>query len=114
MYKNEFENIEIYFICEEEGEELVNVEYNNKKDIHYWYFNSYLCYLKWKTNFKGLKIKELTKNLLTIGASRYLIFKIENAEYQNLTEYQILLKDLKKIQPQLKKIINDNEILLKL
>ena len=89
MYKNEFENVEIYFICNEEEEELIKTDYDKEKDIHYWYFNTYLSYKYWKNNFNGLHIKKMSKMLLTIAASRYIIYKLENEEY-NAIEYKIL------------------------
>ena len=114
MYKNEFENIEIYFLCEKTEQEIVEVYYDEQKDTHYWYFNTYPCYLKWKTKFKGLKLQKLTKNLLIIAASRYIISTIENEDYHNAQEYQALINDLNKIEPEIKKIITENEILSKL
>ncbi len=112
MYKSETENIEVYFICYKKEEmELVETYYDDILDIHCWYFNAYLAYKYWKKKFKGLKIQETSKKLLIVAASKYLIYRIENEEYETEQERKRLLKDLEKIQPELQKITNEDSIL---
>ncbi len=115
MYKEKAENVEVYFICYKKEEmDLVESYYDDVLKIHYWYFNAYLAYKYWKEKFKSLEIGEIGKILLTVAASRYLIYKIEQEDYQNEKEYKRILKDMKKIEPQLAKIIKENEILINL
>lgn len=112
MYKEITENVEVYFICYKKEEmNLIETYYDKVLDIHYWYFNGYRAYKEWKTKFQNIEAGELAKMLLTVAASRYLIYKLENAEYENQKEYKRIIKDLKKIEPQLEKIIKENEIL---
>jgi len=76
MKKEETDNVEIYIICDRKEEmDLVESYYNEKSNTHYWYFNAYLAYIEWKNNFKGIE-GELAIALLTVAASKYLIYKI--------------------------------------
>ena len=52
--------------------------------------------------------------LLIVAASRYLIYRLEIADYKTNKEYKTLLKDLKRIKPLIKNIIKEEEILSKL
>lgn len=113
MYKKETENIEVYFICYKKEEmDLVETYYDEILDIHYWYFNSYLAYKYWQKKFKNMEIGELSKNLLIVAASKYLIYCIENKKYQTKKEYQKLLKDMSKIKIELVKIENEGNYLI--
>ena len=56
----------------------------------------------------------MSKQLLIVAASRYLIYKIENEEVKTEKEQQKLIKDLNKINKELEIIINDEKILTKL
>lgn len=115
MFKDKTENVEVYFICyKKEGMNLVESYYDEVLNIHNWYFNSYLAYQHWKKGFRTLHIKGVSKMLLVVAASRYLIYAIENQEYKNEKEYQKLIKDLAKIQKELKKIENLEPILKEL
>ena len=116
MYKSKEENVEVYFICyKKEDMELVESYYDEGLDIQYWYFNAYLAYQAWKKNFKGMKnIGYLSKQLLIVAASRYLLYMIENEEYKTKREKKIIEKDLEKIQKELEIIINDENILTRL
>ena len=115
MYKSKEENVEVYFICYKKEEmDLVESYYDEVLDIHYWYFNAYLAYKLWKKKFKGLEAGELSKQLLVVAASRYLIYLIENKEFKNAKEYNKIVRDLEKIQKELEIIINDDNILTKL
>lgn len=115
MFKSKEENVEVYFICYKKEEmDLVESYYDEVLDVHYWYFNAYLAYKHWLKKFKGLKVGELSKQLLVVAASRYLIYKIENEEYETEKEHQKFLKDLEKIQKELDVIINSENILTKL
>ena len=115
MYKSKEENVEIYFICYKKEEmELVESYYDEVLDIHYWYFNAYLAYKHWLKNFKDLRVGELTKELLIVAASRYLIYKMENNEFKNNREKKKITQDLKKIQKELDYIIHDDPVLAKL
>lgn len=115
MYKSKEENVEIYFICYKKEEmELVESYYDEVLDIHYWYFNAYLAYKYWLRNFKDLEVGQLTKDLLIVAASRYLIYKMENEEFENEKENKKIIKDLKKIQKELDRIIKEESILAKL
>lgn len=115
MYRNVTDNVEIYFICYKKEMELIESYYDEILDVHAWYFNAYLAYKHWKQGFKDLiAISDLGKMLLTVAASRYIMYKLENKEYKNNSEKKVLLKDLTKIEPNLNKIINDNEFLNKL
>ena len=112
MYKSKEENVEVYFICYKKEEmELVESYYDEILNIHYWYFNAYLAYQYWKNHFKGLSAGELSKKLLIVAASRYLIYMLENKEYKSSKECKILKKDLEKIDKELKIIIEDEQIL---
>lgn len=113
MYKEKEENVEVYFICYKKEEmELVETYYDEILDIHYWYFNAYKAYDLWKKKFKGLKSGNISKMLLTVAASRYLLYKLENKAFKSDKEYKIILKDLEKIEPELKQIIEENKILI--
>ena len=115
MYRNETENVEVYFICYKKEEmSLVETYYDEILDIHYWYFNAQLAYLHWKNNFKNMPLGELTKMLLTVAASRYVLYVIENKIYKSKKEYKKLIKDLSKIDPIIKNFIKENEIIQKL
>ena len=115
MYKSKEENVEVYFICYKKEEmELVESYYDEVLDIHYWYFNAYLAYKYWLRNFKDLEAGELTKELLVVAASRYLIYKMENDEFKNNREKKKITQDLKKIQKELDYIIHDDPVLAKL
>ena len=115
MYKNAFENVEVYFICDKRKEMgLVDVYYDEINDIHNWYINAYLAYLHWQNRFRNFPIGDLTKGILTVAASRYLLYVINNKLYQNDKEYQSYLKELNKIEKSLSKIVSENEILLHL
>ena len=115
MFKSKEENVEVYFICYKKEEmELVETYYDEILDIHYWYFNAYLAYQSWLKNFKDLNAGELSKNLLIVAASRYLIYAIENHDYKTEREKKKILKDLAKIQKELDHIINGDTILTKL
>lgn len=115
MYKNKVENVEVYFICYKKEEmDLVETYYDEVLDIHCWYFNAYLAYKYWKRKYKNLEIGEMSKNMLTVAASRYLIYCIENKVYKNEKEHQRILKDMKKIELSLQKIINENDCLINL
>ena len=115
MYKSKEENVEVYFICyKKEDMDLVESYYDEVLDIHYWYFNAYLAYKLWKKKFKGLEVQELSKQLLVVAASRYLIYVIENEEFKTPKEYNKIVRDLDKIQKELTIIINGDNILKKL
>lgn len=112
MYKSETENIEIYFICYKKGEmELIETYYDPILDIHSWYFNAYLAYKYWKKEFKKIKMGDMAKNLLTIAASKYIIYSLEKENYRSQKEYLELLKDSKIIEPELKRIIEETSFL---
>lgn len=112
MYKNETENIEVYFICTKKGEEeLVSTYYDPITNTHSWYFNTYLAYQYWKNNYDEKEIGELSKNLLTTAASKYIIYTIENEEYKNNEEYQELLNDLEKVNAEIENIIKAGDII---
>lgn len=114
MKKKETDNVELYFICDrKEKMDLVESYYDKRKNTHYWYFNAYLAYEAWKDNFKDIK-GELAKMLLTVAASRYLIYKLEEDDYETEEELQQIKKDMKKINPKLENIINENKIFLNL
>ena len=115
MYQEKEENIEIYFICYKKDEmELVESYYDEILKTQYWYFNAYLAYKEWRKKFRNLKVEKLTKQLLTLAASRYLIYKMENQQYKNAKEEKRILKDLESIQKELKIIMEEGEILEKL
>jgi len=115
MYKDKTENIEVYFICYKKEEmELVETYYDEVLDTHCWYINGYLAYRYWKKDFKDLKIGELSKNLLIVATSRYILYLIENKKYKNKNELKELLNELAKIDKFLKKIIDENNYLLNL
>ena len=115
MYKSKEENVEIYFICYKKEEmELVESYYDEVLDIHYWYFNAYLAYKYWLKKFRGMKIGELSKQLLVVAASRYLLYCLENEEYKTERERKKITKDLEKIDKELELIINEDNILTSL
>ena len=115
MFKSKEENVEVYFICyKKEDMDLVESYYDEVLDIHYWYFNAYLAYKLWKKKFKGLEVQELSKQLLVVAASRYLIYVIENEEFKTPKEYNKIVRDLDKIQKELTIIISGDNILKKL
>ena len=115
MYKSKEENVEVYFICYKKEEmELVESYYDEVLDVHCWYFNAYLAYQYWLKKFRGPNIGDLSKQLLVVAASRYLLYKIENEEYESESQKKKYMKDLAKIQKQLEIIINDDNILTKL
>ena len=114
MYKEETENIEIYFICSKKDMDLVESYYDAELNIHSWYFNAYLAYQHWQNNFKDLKLGKMAKMLLTVATSRYIIYSLEEKNYQNPEEQTKLIHDLKKIEPKLQKIIKNNSFLANL
>ena len=115
MYKSKEENVEVYFICYKKDEmDLVESYYDEVLDIHYWYFNAYLAYKYWKKHFRGLEAGELSKQLLVVAASRYLLYKIENEEFKTPREYNKAVRELEKIQKELNYIISEDNILTKL
>jgi len=112
--KKETDNVEIYFICDrKEKMDLIESYYDEELNIHYWYFNAYLAYESWKNNFKGIE-GELAKMLLTVAASRYLIYRIEEDDYETDEELKQIQADMQKINPKLEEIINENKMLLNL
>lgn len=112
--KEETDNVEIYFICDrKEDLDLIESYYNEDSNTHYWYFNAYLAYEAWKDNFKGID-GELAQMLLTVAASRYLIYRIDNKDYETKEELKQIKREMKKINPKLDKIIKENKILLNL
>ena len=114
MKKDETDNVEIYFICDrKEGMELIESYYDEKLNTHYWYFNAYLAYKAWKAEFKDIE-GDLAKILLTVAASRYLIYRIEHEDYETEEELKQIKKEMKKINPKLERIIQENKILLNL
>lgn len=114
MYKEKIENVEVYFICYKKEEmELVETYYDEILDTHCWYFNAYLAYQYWKKGFKNLEAGKLAKSLLTVASSRYILYKLEE-ETISTKERKRLTKDLIKIEPMLKKIIEENEFLMNL
>jgi len=114
MYKEKTENVEVYFICYKKEEmNLVETYYDEILNIHYWYFNAYLAYSYWKKKFKNLEIGEIGKMLLIVAASRYLLYKIDNNEYNGKKEYNKILKELEIIKPDLKNILDENDMILK-
>lgn len=114
MKKEETDNVEIYFICDrKKGLKLVESSYDEKTNTHYWYFNAYLAYEAWKNNFQEIE-GELAKMLLTVAASRYLIYRIDNKDYQSKEELKKLKREMKMINPRLDKIIKENDIFLNL
>lgn len=111
MYKNETENVEVYFICYKKEEmNLVETYYDEVLDTHNWYINAYLAYKCWKQNFKKMEIGELSKNLLIVAASRYLLYLIENKKYKTKKELKKILKELKKIDKSLQLVIDINNL----
>lgn len=115
MYKEKTENVEVYFICyKKEKMNLVESYYDEILNIHCWYFNAYLAYKYWKKGFRKLEIGYLGKLLLTVAASKYLLYKIDNKDYKNEKDLNKILKELKIIEPILQEIIKENDILLKL
>lgn len=114
MCKEKEENVEIYFICYKKREmELVESYYDEILNTQYWYFNAYLAYKEWKKKFKNLHVEKLTKDLLTLAASRYLIYQIENHKYKNAKEERKILKDLESIEEEINIIIAEGKNLEK-
>ncbi len=114
MYKNSNENIEVYFICNKKGKmELVETYYDPITETHSWYFNAYLAYKYWQKDFKNItsEIGEMTKALLTVAASRYIIYKLEEKKYKDKKEKEKLIKELSQIDPELEEIIINNPII---
>ena len=109
MYKEVAENVEVYFICYKKEEmELIETYYDEVLDIHCWYFNCYLAYKYWKNRIIKFKFNKIYRMLLTVAASKYIFYIIENKKYKNEKEYKKYLKELKKLQPKLKSIIGVN------
>ena len=97
MY-NKKDSVEVYFICNNtEGESIIETFYDNQKNIHYWYINANLAYQMYQNNFKSLKLSKITKSLLIIAASRYLIYLLNNKKYHNRQEYNKIVDELKKV-----------------
>ncbi|MCI8670864.1 MAG: hypothetical protein HFI36_02360 [Bacilli bacterium] len=114
MYKEDTENVEVYFICNKKHKmELIETYYDEVLDIHSWYFNTYLAYQYWKQDFKTLELGDISRMLLTVAASRYIIYSLETKEYKNKKEHQRLLSDLSTIEPQIENIIKINDFILK-
>lgn len=114
MKKEDADNVEIYFVCDrKEKVELIESYYDEESNTHYWYFNAYLAYEAWKNNFKGID-GELAQMLLTVAASRYLIYRIDQKDYNSKKELKQIKKEMKKINPRLDEIIKENQILLNL
>lgn len=110
MKKEETDNVEIYFICDrKEKLDLIESNYDEQLNIHYWYFNCYLAYEAWKNNFKDIE-GDLGKMLLTVAASRYLIYRIDKKDYKTKKELKEIKREMKKINPRLDKIIKENNI----
>ncbi len=104
MYKIETENVAIYFICYKKGEmDLIETYYDPITKTDNWYFNAYIAYKLWKKHFKNTDYSKLFKMLLTVGASRYIMYVIENHQYQNKNEYHKYMQDLKRIEPIIEK-----------
>ena len=115
MFRSKEENVEVYFICYKKEEmELVESYYDEILDTHYWYFNAYLAYKYWLKKFKDLETGELSKQLLTVAASRYLLYCLENEKYKRQKKKKKMVKDLEKIDQELELIINEDNILTKL
>ena len=115
MYKKNEDNVEVYFICDrKENMGLVETYYDKKTNTHYWYFNAYLSYENYKNNFKDLKIGGLTKSLLMAAASRYLLYRLETGDYKDKEEYNLLVKELKKIKPKINKYTEVDDIIINL
>ena len=111
MYKEKTENVEVYFICyKKENMNLVETYYDEILDVHCWYFNCYLSYKHWQNRFKKIEIGEIGKMLLTVAASKYLLYKIDNKEYKSKKEYNKILKELKLMEPKLKSIIDEMKV----
>jgi len=111
MFKNKMESIEVYFICYKKEEmQLVEIYYDKVLDVNCWYFNAYLAYKNWQNDFKNLKIENKLKDLLTIAASKYLIYCTINNEYENTEDKKEKLNNLEKIQIELTRIINDTNL----
>ncbi len=111
MYKNETENVEVYFICYKKEEmNLIETFYDEVLDCHYWYINSYLAYKAWQNKFKKLKFSKMTRNLLTVAASRYLLYCLENNMYKNKKEHKIIINHMNKIDNELQKIIANDKL----
>ena len=53
----------------------------------------------------------MTKVLLTVAASRYLIYCIDNNKYETKEEFKQIKRELRKINPKLKKIVKENKVL---
>ncbi len=107
MYNDKSENVEVYFICYKKEEmELVDTYYDSILDVHYWYFNAYLAYKYWRKKFRNIGMGEIAKSLLTIAASRYIMYALEIKDYKTEKEHKRLNNDLKKIEVNLEKIIN--------
>lgn len=111
MFKDKTENVEVYFICyKKEDMELVETYYDEVLDTHCWYFNAYLAYENWKNKFKDINLTEISKMFLTVAASRYVVYCLENGEYKNNKEKKRLTSDLEKMAPTIKEIANEDGI----
>lgn len=112
MYKNEYENVEIYFLCDKrEDMELIETYYDPVLDVHNWYFNCYLCYIYWQDDYKDLTLGPITKYLLTTAASKYIMYILEEKKYQTKKEYRKFRKDLSSIDKELKSVIKGDNII---
>ena len=106
MYKDKTENVEVYFICyKKEDMNLIETYYDEILDVHSWYINAYLAYKEWQNNFRRIKASKMARNLLTVAASRYLMYCIENDIYDAEFERKKIMHDLNKIDNKLQKII---------
>jgi len=104
MYKEDFGDVEIFFICYKQKKmQLLEEYYDEILDVHCWYINCYLAYKYWK--YKYINFNKIEGILITIATSKYLIYIIENKKYKNEKEYNMYLKELKKIKTKLKSII---------
>ena len=112
MYKYLKGNIAMYFICYKNGRmKLIETYYDPILKVYNWYFNAYLAYKYWCKDFRGLHIDKYMKIFLTIGASRYLIYLIQNYNWNN-KKYVNYLDKLHKIELILKKYISNEEGLM--
>ena len=111
MYKSETENVEVYFICYKKEMQLIETYYDEILNTHCWYFNAYLAYKYWKKSFKNLQLKETSKNLLIVAASRYLLYCLENNNFKSKKDRNRFLKDLEIIQKELNYIMNEDELI---
>ena len=100
------QNKALNFICYKKEEmALIEEYYDEILNIQYIYINSYLAYKNWKTNYIKLNIPKNGKMLLTVAASKYILYNINNEKYNSEKEYKKLIKELKRVNKELKIII---------